>query len=125
MENNNQIEKLDNTKFIEIITRIPNLSEKDKKELTKKVMSDELEIRKSAFEKLSQSRIAENDLREFMEILTATNKEGMYIKSKQNIKTGSGSFDIEIKGGDSKLIIPVLIIVGIVVIATLIIIFWK
>ena len=49
----------------------------------------------------------------------------MYVKTKQTIQTGSGSLEVEMKGGDTKLIIPVLVIVGIVAIAALVIVFWN
>ena len=72
-----------------------------------------------------QSQIAQNDLVTIMGELSALNKQGMYVKSKQTIKTGSGTFEIESKGGDTKLIIPVMVIVAIVVIALLVIMFWR
>lgn len=34
MENNNQLARLDNTRIIDIITKIPNLTEKDRHDLT-------------------------------------------------------------------------------------------
>jgi uncharacterized membrane protein len=125
MENNNQLARLENTRIIDIITNIPNLTENDKHELSLRVASDDVEIRKGALEKITQSQIAQHDLMAIMGELSALNKQGMYVKSKQTIKTGSGTFEIEMKGGDTKLIIPVLIIVGIVLIAVLIIMFWK
>lgn len=125
MDNNNQLARLDNTKIIDIITKIPNLTEDDRHELSLRVASDDVEIRKGALEKITQSQIAQNDLMVIMDELTALNKQGMYVKSKQTIKTGSGTFEIEIKGGDTKLIIPVLIILGVVIIAALVIVFWK
>lgn len=126
MENNNQqLARLENVKIIDIITKIPNLTDEDRHELTKRVASDDIEIRKGALEKITQSQIAQNDLIAIMGELSAMSKQGMYVKSKQTIKTGSGQFEIEMKGGDTKLIIPVLIIVGVVVIAALVIIFWK
>jgi hypothetical protein len=125
MENNNQLVRLDNTKIIDIITKIPNLTDADRHELSLRVASDDVEIRKGALEKITLSQIAQNDLMAIMGELTALNKQGMYVKSKQTIKTGSGTFEIEMKGGDTKLIIPVLIIVGIVIIAALVIVFWK
>jgi hypothetical protein len=125
MEGNNQLAKLENSRIVEIISTIPNLSEDDRRELSKKVMSDDVGIRAATLMKISESQIAQNDLLAIMGELTALNKQGMYVKAKQNIKTGSGSFDIEIKGGDTKLIIPVLIIVAIVTIAVMIIIFWR
>jgi hypothetical protein len=123
--NNQQLSRLENVKIIDIITKIPNLTDKDRHELSKRVASDDIEIRKGALEKITQSQIAQNDLISIMGELSAMSKQGMYVKSKQTIKTGSGQFEIEMKGGDTKLIIPVLIIVGVVVIAALVIIFWK
>ena len=124
MDNNNQLARLDNTKIIDIITKIPNLTDDDRHELSLRVASDDVEIRKGALEKITQSQIAQHDLMAIMGELTALNKQGMYVKSKQTIKTGSGTFEIEIKGGDPKLLIPVLIILGVVLIAVLVIVFW-
>jgi hypothetical protein len=125
MENNNQLARFDNSKFIEIINKIPNLTEEDKHQLSMKVASDDAEIRKIALLKLDKTLSAQNDLNMLMEFQSVLNKQGMYIKSKQTIETASGKFEIEMKGGDTKLIIPVLIIVGVVLIAALVIIFWK
>jgi hypothetical protein len=125
MENNNQLSRLDNNRIIEIITKIPNLTDDDRHELSLKVISDDLEIRKGALEKITQSHIAQNDLIVIMGELTTMSKQGIYLKAKQTIKTGSGTFEIEMKGGDTKLIIPVLIIIGVVTIAALVILFWK
>lgn len=125
MDNNNKLARLDNTKIIDIITKIPNLTEDDRHELSLRVASDDVEIRKEALGKITQSQIAQHDLMAIMGELTALNKQGMYVKSKQTIKTGSGTFDIEMRGGDTKLIVPVLIIVGIIIIAALVIVFWN
>lgn len=126
MDNNqNQLARLENTKILEVINKMPNLSEADKNQLSLRIVSDDLEVRKSAMEKIMQSQIAQNDLVTIMGELSALNKQGMYVKSKQTIKTGSGTFEIESKGGDTKLIIPVLVILAIVIIAVLIIMFWN
>jgi len=125
MDNNNQLARLDNIKIIDIITNIPNLTDDDRHELSLRVASDDVEIRKGALEKITQSQIAQHDLMAIMGELTAMSKQGMYVKSKQTIKTGSGTFEIEMKGGDTKLIIPVLVILGVVIIAALVIVFWK
>lgn len=125
MDNSGQLARLDNTKIIDIITKIPNLTEEDRHELSLRVASDDVEMRKGALEKITQSQIAQHDLMAIMGELTALNKQGMYVKSKQTIKTGSGTFEIEMKGGDTKLIIPVLVILGVVIIASLVIVFWN
>lgn len=125
MDNNNQLARLDNIKIIDIITNIPNLTDDDRHELSLRVASDDVEIRKGALEKITQSQIAQHDLMAIMGELTAMSNQGMYIKTIQKIKTGSGTFEIEMKGGDTKLIIPVLVILGVVIIAALVIVFWK
>ena len=125
MEDNNQLARLDNTIIMDIITKIPNLTDDDRHELSLRVASDDVEIRKGALEKITQSHIAQHDLMAIMGELTTMSKQGMYVKSKQTIKTGSGTFEIEMKGGDTKLIIPVLIILGVVIIAALVIVFWE
>jgi len=125
MDNFNQLTRLDNTKIIEIILTIPNLTDEDKRELSMRVASDDIETRKIALEKITASQIAHHDLITIMGELTALKKEGMYIKATQTIYTGSGNFKIEIKGGDTKLIIPAMVIVGVVIISLLIIVFWR
>lgn len=125
MDNNNQLARIDDTKIIDIITRIPHITEEDKRELCKKIASDSVEIRNNALQKIQKTVDAQNDLNVLLDFQSALNKQGMYMKSKQTVETASGKFEIEMKGGDAKLIIPVLVIVGIVIIAALIIVFWK
>ena len=125
MYNNNQLSRLDNTKIIDIIANIPNLTKEDRHKLSLQVANDDVEIRKEALGKITQSQIAQHDLMVIMGELTALNKQGMYVKSVQEIKTGSGTFKIEMKGGDTKLIIPVLVILGVVLIAALVIVFMN
>ena len=51
--------------------------------------------------------------------------ENKMINVKRTYETGSGKMEISIRGGDRKLIIPVLIIISIVIIAALVIVFSK
>ncbi len=125
MEKNNQLSSLDSAKFAEIIANIPNLNENDKNELAKQIASDDRELRKIALEKMGKSIRAQGDMDNLIFFQQALNKEGLYMTSKQTFETGSGSMEIQIKGGDKKLIIPVLVIVGIVIISALAIIFWR
>ncbi|GAB2697430.1 hypothetical protein GCM10027037_21880 [Mucilaginibacter koreensis] len=122
---NSQLAKIDSLNMLEIIAKIPNISDEDRHQLALKIASDDIQIRREALEKMTQSSIAHNDLVTVMGELSALNKKGMYVKSKQTLKTGSGTFEIESKGGDTKLIIPVLIIIGIVAIAISFIVFWN
>ncbi|PWS25910.1 hypothetical protein DHW03_18940 [Pedobacter yonginense] len=121
----NEIAKYENNKIIDVIKKIPDLTDQEKTSLIQKVLSDDVAIRNSVLTRLADSQIAINDLVAVQGEITALNKQGMYIKAKQTIKTGSGNVEIEMKGGDAKLIIPVLVILGIIIIAVLAILFMR
>ncbi len=125
MDQNNQLTRFDNSKFIDIINNIPNLTDQDRQQLSIKIASDDIEIRKVALLNLQKTIDAQADLKMQLVFQDALNKQGMYMKSKQVVETASGKIEIEMKGGDTKLIIPVMIILAIAVIASLVIIFWR
>jgi hypothetical protein len=125
MDKNNQLSRLDTLRLVEIISSMPNLNENDRNELTKQIASDDVELRKNALGKMEKSMSAQVDLDNLIYLQQALTKEGLYITHKQTFETGSGKMEIQIKGGDRKLIIPILIIVGIVIIAALAIVFLK
>jgi hypothetical protein len=126
MENNsnNQLVKLDNTKLIETINNL-NLNDNEKRELVKQLISNDIELLKNAKQKLADSGVAQGDISNFLAELAAMSKKGMYATTTLEAKTGSGKITMQFKGGDTKLIIPVLVILAIVIIAVLIIMFWK
>lgn len=125
MENNtNGLAKLDNSKILDVIKSM-DIQSDDKQALINRVISDDISVRRSALEMITQSQIAQHDLATILGEIDSLNKKGMYVQAKQTIKTGSGSLEIEMKGGDAKLIIPVLVIVGIIIVASLLIVFWK
>lgn len=125
MENNNsQLIKFDNSKMIETINNL-NLPDIDKQELVKQLIANDVEFIKIARKKLTESGVAQNDISNFLSELAALSKQGLYATTTIEANTGSGKITMQFKGGDTKLIIPVLVILGIVIIAALVIIFWK
>ena len=124
MDNEKQLARFDSSHVLGILER-SNLPEEDKRALTLKMASDDIEVRRKALEMMTQSSLAQSDLAVVQQELAAIPKKGLVIRSKQTIKTGSGTVEVQVSGGDTKLIIPVLVIVGIVVIAALVIVFWK
>lgn len=125
MDNKNQLARFENSKFAEFISNIPNLTEEDKNKLANQIASDDVELRKNAIDKLEKSIRAQGDMDNLIYFQQALSKEGLYMVNKQTFETGSGRMEIHIKGGDRKLIIPVLVILGVVFISALIIIFWR
>lgn len=125
MEDNNQLAKFNNKQILDIISGIPNLTDEDRHKLAVQIASDDVEIRKEAISKMVDSNQAYEDLNRILGELSALRKEGLYMTGKKTMKTGSGTFEFEVKGGDTRLIIPVLVVIGIVAIAALAIIFWT
>lgn len=125
MDKNNQLAGLDSVKFVEIISNVPNLTDKDRNDLARQIASDDIELRKKAIDKMEKSMRAQGDMDNLIYFQQALSKEGLYMTNRQTFETGSGRMEVQIKGGDRKLIIPVLVILGVVVIAALLIVFWK
>jgi hypothetical protein len=125
MSNDKQLARFDSNQILDILSRMPSLTEQDRRDLAMRMASDDADMRKLALEKMTQSTIAQGDLAMLQGELAAMSKEKIVFNTTQKIKTGSGTIDIHIKGGDTKLIIPVLVILGIVVLVGLFLIFWK
>jgi len=123
-DKNNQLAKLDNDKILALIESMPNLKEEDKQNLQLQIMSDNLELRNKAIDMMMQSQQAQDDISKVMVQILEAPKKGAYINAKQTAKTGSGKVEIEVKGGDTKFIVPVLTIIAVVVIIVLFIIFY-
>jgi len=120
---NRSLAKLDNNQILALIDSMPNLKEEDKQDLQLQIMSDNLELRKKAMSKLIQSQQAQADISGVMGQILEAPKKGVYINSKQTAETGSGKVEIEVKGGDTKFIVPVLTIIAIAALVVLFIVF--
>ena len=124
MENNNSIIKQDNTKLIETIASM-NISEKEKQELTYQLISNDVDLIKNAKQKIADSWIAQWDISNFLNELAWLSQQGMYATSTLEAKTGSGKITMQFKGWDTKLIIPVLVIIWVVIIAVSVVFFLR
>jgi hypothetical protein len=122
--NNNQLVKLDNAKMIETINSL-SIPENEKQELVRQLISNDVEFVRIAKLKIAESNLAQEDIINFLGELGAMSKKGVYVGATLESKTGSGKITINSSGGDTKLIIPVLVIVGVVIIAALAIVFLK
>lgn len=121
MENENKL-----TKFIEdtLPDYFKELTEEDKRKALIKIFDTNTELAKIKSEKLVQSYIASVDLDKLLYIVSEFEQKGKigYSINSKN-KTGSGEINVNIKGGDTKFIVPIIIAIGIVIITILLIIF--
>ena len=88
-----------------------------------KLASDNADLKRIAGEKVIQSKVAEHDMTNDLEFLKQIETENKVVSVKREYQTGSGKMELNIKGGDKKFLIPVLIVFGLIVIAILLAIF--
>lgn len=121
---NNQLSNIENSKFLDVINKL-DIPKEEKDQLTKQLTSNNIELIKMAEEKLIKSGVAHKDIAFYLDQLKDLQQKGMYATTRLEANTGSGKIEMQFKGGDTKLIIPIAVIIGIVIIAALIILFWK
>lgn len=122
MEENNKLQKFDQDSLPAFFK---DLTDEQKKAYLEKLANDNAELKKYANEKVIESKVAERDMVTDIEFLKQLETENKVLNVKREYNTGSGKMELNIKGGDKKFILPILVVLGIILIAVLIILFWP
>lgn len=122
MDDNNKLQKFD---LDALPAFFKDLTEEQQKAYLEKLANDNADLKKYANEKIINSKIAERDMVTDLEFLKQIETENKVINVKREYQTGSGKMELNIKGGDKKFIIPVLVVLGIILIAVLFIMFGR
>lgn len=120
MEENNKLQKFD---LDALPAFFKDLTEEQQKAYLEKLANDNADLKKYANEKIIDSKVAERDMVTDIEFMKQIETENKVINVKREYNTGSGKMELNIKGGDKKFIIPILVILGIILIAVLVILF--
>lgn len=122
MEDNNKLQKFD---LEALPSFFKDLNDEQKKIYLEKLAMDNADLKKYVGEKIADSKIAEGDMVRDIEFLKRIETENKVINVKRDYQTGSGKLELNIKSGDKKFIIPVLVVLGIILIAVLFIMFGR
>jgi hypothetical protein len=122
MEENNKLQKFDQDALPAFFK---DLTEEQQKVYLEKLASDNADLKKYANEKIIDSKVAERDMVTDIEFLKQIETENKVINVKREYQTGSGKMEVNLRGGDKKFIIPILVVLGIILIAVLVILFWP
>jgi len=120
MDENNKLQKFD---LDALPAFFKDLTEEQQKSYLEKLANDNADLKKYANEKIIDSKVAERDMVTDIEFLKQIETENKVINVKREYQTGSGKMELNIKGGDKKFIIPILVILGVILIAILVILF--
>lgn len=94
--------------------------DKDKQDkLIEKHLQNKVDVEKMKEEKVIKSKVAEHDLKIHKDYLDELTADKRYYTTTQQVETGSGKIEIKVKGGDTKFIVPIIAVIGIIVVIIL------
>lgn len=97
------------------------LTPEEKKDVQRRLIDQEIEIRKDLRIKAGKSQVAEHDLAVGIETVQRLDHERKIYSERLKGETGSGTYDLQVRGGDTKFIVPILIVIGVVILGIVLI----
>lgn len=94
---------------------LSGLSEEKRQELMAKMAENRIDLQIEAQKRLMKSKNAESDLAIMMEKVQELDHERKIYSVHEKLETGSGNIEVKIKGGDTKFLIPILIVIGCII----------
>lgn len=110
---------------LDITSKLPTgfgaLSEEEQRSIIKKLQDQDIEIRGELLRKYGKSELAEHDLAVGIDAVEKLDHERKIYSKHMKGETGSGTYDLHIRGGDTKFIVPILVVIGVIVLAIVLI----
>lgn len=94
---------------------LSGLPEEKKQELMAKMAENRIDLQTEAQKRLMKSKNAESDLAMMTEKVQELDHERKIYSVHEKLETGSGNIDVKIKGGDTKFLVPILIVIGCII----------
>lgn len=94
---------------------LSNLPEETQIQLRKRAAEKGIDLIHEAQERLMKSRVAEHDLSMVTQHVQSLDHERKIYSVQEKLETGSGRVDVTIRGGDTKFLIPILIVIGCII----------
>jgi hypothetical protein len=94
---------------------LSGLPEEKKQELMAKMADNRIDLQTEAQQRFMKSKNAESDLAMMTEKVEALEHERKIYSVHEKLETGSGNIEVKIKGGDTKFLVPILIVIGCII----------
>lgn len=91
------------------------LPEEKRQELLIKMAENRIDLQTEAARRLMKSKNAESDLAMMTEKIQELDHERKIYSVHEKLETGSGNIEVKIKGGDTKFLVPILIVIGCII----------
>jgi hypothetical protein len=121
-KDNNKLRRIDETTS-SLDSYLNKLGKEEQEKIIEKHLQNKVDLEKMKEEKVVKSRVAEHDLKIGQDNLDGLTADKRYYKHTQHVETGSGNIEIKVTGGDTKFIMPIITVIGIIIIIILAIIF--
>lgn len=97
------------------------LSKEEQQVVTKRIIDQDIEILGQIKKAVGKSKVAEHDLAVGVDTVQRLDSERKIYSKKMKGETGSGTYELLIRGGDTKFIVPVLSVVGVIILGIILI----
>lgn len=118
----NKLKRIDETPS-SIYKYLEKLDKEKQEKLIEKHLHNILDIERMKDEKVIKSKVAEHDLKIHKDYLDELTADKRYYTTTQEVETGSGKIEIKVRGGDTKFIVPIITVIGIIIVIILAIMF--
>ncbi len=106
---------------LDVEARLPvgfeQLSQEDQRAIRRKLQDGLVDVQLDMHRAIGKSRVAENDLNLLNDAVARLDHERKIYSSKVTAETGSGKIDMQVRGGDTRFLIPILVTVGAILLA--------
>lgn len=82
--------------------------------ILRRFQEKQVDLRMEMSRAVGKSRVAENDLHVHNESVARLDHERKIYTSKISAETGSGKIDMQVRGGDTRFIVPILVVIGVI-----------
>ena len=94
-------------------TGFAELSRDEQQAIVKRLQDQDIQLRGELLSRAGKSKIAEHDIAVGIDTIQRLDHNKKIYSKTMKGETGSGTYELRIKGGDTKFIVPVLVIFGV------------
>lgn len=95
------------------------LPEEDQRAMLRKLQDRQVDVMTDMARAIGKSQVAENDLHVHNLNVARLDHDRKIYSSKASVETGSGTIDIQIRGGDTRFIVPILVVIGVILLSAI------
>lgn len=95
------------------------LSEEDQRAILRRLNDKHADLMVDVLRAREQTREAEETLRVHNESIEQLDHERKIYSSRVSANTGAGKIDMQVRGGDTRFIVPILVVIGVVLLAVI------